>query len=101
MYAGLAWARKNLKRRPCGLWIVLANIGSVPAAFGTIVRSAFSAEAGAGGLVGVLIQGFRRAAKYKIDKIPNSIFHYYFILYERIIYKRSVFNIMSCRTFIL
>lgn len=45
-----------------GLLIVLAHIGSVGAAFGTIVSSAFSMKAGAGGLAGVLIQGFRRAA---------------------------------------
>ncbi len=45
-----------------GLLIVLAHIGSVGAAFGTIISSAFSMKAGVGGLAGVLIQGFRRAA---------------------------------------
>ncbi len=46
----------------CGFWIVLAHISSVGSALSTIVSSAFSLEAGIGGLVGVLIQGFRRAA---------------------------------------
>jgi len=45
-----------------GMLILLTHIGSVGAALGTIVSSAFSMEAGAGGFVGVLIQGFRRAA---------------------------------------
>ncbi|MCG8587944.1 MAG: alanine:cation symporter family protein [Proteobacteria bacterium] len=45
-----------------GLAILLMNAGQVPAALGTIVGSAFSLEAGLGGFVGVLIQGFRRAA---------------------------------------
>ena len=34
----------------------------VPAAFGAIVREAFTPQAGLGGMAGVLIQGFRRAA---------------------------------------
>ena len=42
--------------------VLLAHIGSLASAFGTIVAEAFSWEAGAGGFVGVLIQGFRRAA---------------------------------------
>ena len=42
--------------------ILLANIGSLAPAVGEIVAEAFSWEAGAGGFVGVLIQGFRRAA---------------------------------------
>ena len=46
----------------CGLWIVLAHAGSIGHGVATIVTSAFSWEAGAGGFVGVLIQGFRRAA---------------------------------------
>jgi len=46
----------------CGLTILLLHAGEVPAAFGTIVSRAFSLEAGVGGLVGTLIQGFRRAA---------------------------------------
>jgi len=46
----------------CGLWILLAHAAEVPAGLVTIVREAFSFEAGAGGFVGVLVQGFRRAA---------------------------------------
>ncbi len=42
--------------------IIFGNIGSVPAAFGSIIGGAFAPTAVAGGLVGVLIQGFRRAA---------------------------------------
>jgi len=45
----------------CGLLILLTHASAVPSAFGTIVREAFSFEAGLGGFVGVLIQGFRRA----------------------------------------
>jgi len=44
------------------LWIIIANIGAIPAAFGQIFSSAFSPAAGLGGLVGVLIVGFQRAA---------------------------------------
>ena len=46
----------------CGMAILLLHAGQIPAALGTIVGQAFSWEAGAGGFVGVLIQGFRRAA---------------------------------------
>ena len=46
----------------CGLWILLAHADAILPGFGTIVGSAFSWDAGAGGFVGVLIQGFRRAA---------------------------------------
>ena len=46
----------------CGLLILLYHLGEVPAAFATIFTRAFTLEAGLGGLVGVLIQGFRRAA---------------------------------------
>ncbi|HKJ24990.1 MAG TPA: alanine:cation symporter family protein, partial [Myxococcota bacterium] len=51
----------------CGLYvatgaiILLADAGSILPSFGIIVRSAFTPEAGYGGFVGVLIQGFRRA----------------------------------------
>ena len=45
-----------------GMGVLAVNIDQVPAAVGTIVGSAFSLEAGFGGFVGVLIQGFRRAA---------------------------------------
>jgi AGCS family alanine or glycine:cation symporter len=46
----------------CGFWILLSHAGSIAHGLATIVSSAFSWEAGAGGFVGVLIQGFRRAA---------------------------------------
>jgi AGCS family alanine or glycine:cation symporter len=52
----------------CGMYviasliIIFGNLGSLPAAFATIVGSAFSNEAVTGGLIGVLIQGVRRAA---------------------------------------
>jgi len=45
-----------------GCVILLVHAGAVPGAMATIVASAFSLEAGLGGFVGVLIQGFRRAA---------------------------------------
>ena len=43
------------------LVIILAHAGQVPAAFGAIIDGAFSPEGVAGGFVGVLIAGFRRA----------------------------------------
>jgi AGCS family alanine or glycine:cation symporter len=45
-----------------GLWILLAHAGEILPSLGIIVSQAFSWDAGAGGFVGVLIQGFRRAA---------------------------------------
>ena len=46
-----------------GALIVLgAHFTEIPAAFGTIFDGAFNADALYGGIVGVLIQGFRRAA---------------------------------------
>jgi len=44
------------------LWVILTNIGAVPTAMGRIISGAFDTEAMYGGLVGVLIQGIRRAA---------------------------------------
>jgi AGCS family alanine or glycine:cation symporter len=46
----------------CGTWILLSHAGNLFGALGTIVHSAFSPDAAYGGFVGVLIQGFRRAA---------------------------------------
>ncbi|MBJ19870.1 MAG: alanine glycine permease [Deltaproteobacteria bacterium] len=46
----------------CGVLILLSHASAVPGALGLIVSDAFSLEAGVGGLVGTLIQGFRRAA---------------------------------------
>ncbi|MBT8065068.1 MAG: alanine:cation symporter family protein [Gammaproteobacteria bacterium] len=45
-----------------GLVIIGLHIGEVPAAFAAIVSGAFSPEGVSGGFIGVLIQGFRRAA---------------------------------------
>jgi AGCS family alanine or glycine:cation symporter len=44
------------------LVVLAANYANVPAALLTIVREAFAPEAVTGGVVGALIQGFRRAA---------------------------------------
>jgi AGCS family alanine or glycine:cation symporter len=45
-----------------GLVIIFANLSSVPAAFLSIFNGAFTAEGIAGGVIGVLFQGFKRAA---------------------------------------
>lgn len=44
------------------LIIILMNLGAVPAAFSAIVQGAFAPDAMRGGLIGVLIVGFQRAA---------------------------------------
>ncbi|MDZ7704026.1 MAG: alanine/glycine:cation symporter family protein [Trueperaceae bacterium] len=44
------------------LIILVINFQQIPAAFGTIITSAFGTTAVAGGFVGVLITGFQRAA---------------------------------------
>lgn len=44
------------------LIIIFMNIGSVPTAFGMIIDGAFSPSAALGGVLGVLIVGFQRAA---------------------------------------
>ncbi len=44
------------------LAVLFANATQIPSAIWEIISTAFSPEAGFGGLVGVLIQGFRRAA---------------------------------------
>lgn len=44
------------------LWIILSNAMLVPDALTKIVTEAFSPAAGVGGLIGVLVQGFKRAA---------------------------------------
>ncbi len=44
------------------MYILIINAGAVPAALSLIVTSAFSLKAGLGGLLGVLIMGFKRAA---------------------------------------
>jgi AGCS family alanine or glycine:cation symporter len=44
------------------LIIILAHFTEIPAAIGQIISGAFTPEAGVGGVMGVIIQGFRRAA---------------------------------------
>jgi len=44
------------------LWILITNASLVPAAISTIFHEAFAPTAAAGGLIGVLVQGFKRAA---------------------------------------
>ena len=43
------------------LWILLINFTQIPAAIGTIFSQAFSPEAVEGGIIGVIVQGFRRS----------------------------------------
>lgn len=44
------------------MWILLQHAAEIPDVLGLIFSSAFSMEAGFGGFIGVLVQGFRRAA---------------------------------------
>jgi len=44
------------------MWILMVNASAVPAAIATIFHEAFVPTAAAGGLIGVLVQGFKRAA---------------------------------------
>ncbi|MFQ5519503.1 MAG: alanine:cation symporter family protein, partial [Mariprofundus sp.] len=44
------------------IWIILSNISAIPEAFSVIWNGAFSLEAGFGALIGVVVQGFKRAA---------------------------------------
>ena len=46
----------------CGVLILLTHASAVPSAISLIVSKAFSFEAGLGGFIGTLVQGFRRAA---------------------------------------
>lgn len=43
------------------LWIVISHAADIPAALGKIVTEAFTPMAVAGGMVGVIVQGFKRA----------------------------------------
>lgn len=43
------------------LWILLINFTQIPAAIGTIFGQAFSPGAVEGGIIGVIVQGFRRS----------------------------------------
>jgi len=44
------------------LWIVFSHASEVPAALSLIIDEAFSPTAVAGGIIGVIVQGFKRAA---------------------------------------
>lgn len=44
------------------LWIIFSHISEVPAVLGMIVSEAFNPTAVAGGMIGVIVQGFKRAA---------------------------------------
>jgi len=44
------------------LWIIITNAADIPMAIGKIFTEAFTPAAGVGGLIGVLVQGFKRAA---------------------------------------
>ncbi len=44
------------------IWILLVNFTQIPALIGIIISQAFAPQAVTGGLVGVIAQGFRRAA---------------------------------------
>lgn len=44
------------------IWIILSNATMIPDAIGKIITEAFTPAAGIGGLIGVLVQGFKRAA---------------------------------------
>ncbi|MHA7154867.1 alanine/glycine:cation symporter family protein [Arthrobacter sp. TMN-50] len=44
------------------LFVIIVNIGNVPAAFASIIEGAFAPAGMAGGFIGVMIVGFQRAA---------------------------------------
>ena len=44
------------------LFVIITNASMVPEAFGKIIEGAFTPAAGFGGFLGVLVQGFKRAA---------------------------------------
>ncbi len=44
------------------LWIILSHAAAIPSALSMIVTEAFAPTAVAGGMIGVLVQGFKRAA---------------------------------------
>ncbi|WP_026072598.1 alanine/glycine:cation symporter family protein [Nodosilinea nodulosa] len=44
------------------LFVIVVNIGQVPAAIATIFREAFAPTAAVGGIVGVMVQGIRRSS---------------------------------------
>lgn len=46
----------------CAIIVLVAHASDIPGAFGDILSGAFTMKAGLGGFLGVLIQGFKRAA---------------------------------------
>ena len=46
----------------CGLYIIAVDYAAIPAAFAAIFNGAFAPDAALGGIIGVLIVGFQRAA---------------------------------------
>ncbi len=64
----IARATEKIVPFMCGIYvlaalvIIFSNLGDVPRVFGEIFDGAFTAAGVAGGFVGVLIQGFKRAA---------------------------------------
>lgn len=44
------------------LFVIIINIGQVPAAIGTILSEAFAPSAAVGGIIGVMVQGIRRSS---------------------------------------
>lgn len=44
------------------LWIIVTHVAELPSALGLIVSEAFNPTAVAGGMIGVIVQGFKRAA---------------------------------------
>lgn len=44
-----------------GIIVLIANAGAIPAAFGTILRTAFAPDAAIGGAIGCFVVGMRRA----------------------------------------
>lgn len=45
-----------------GLWILIANASRIPESFLLILREAFSPQAISGGIIGVIVTGFKRAS---------------------------------------
>ena len=65
---GIARTTSKIVPLMCGIYVMaalvvlLTHLGQIPAAIGEILSGAFSGKAVAGGVIGVMIQGFKRAA---------------------------------------
>ena len=55
------------------LYIIFTNITFVDDAFGMIFSQAFNPQAGLGGLLGVLITGFRRAFSNQLGQVLHQL----------------------------